>query len=163
MTQCTSTMRSFQPRATRGSTRFASVVFWSLMLTVVTGSGHPTWAQADADESSGNATNVSERSSGDPATSGGESNEQTETREDMATILTILLTGVALIGVALIAATMIWGAKLRRLARMQPSEATKLDELWYLKTPPPEESDGGTTKSPSSDHSSSAANEENAP
>jgi len=58
-------------------------------------------------------------------------------RQNLATILFMLLGGVCIVGIALIAGTMIWGAKLRRLARVPESGPTRQDELWYLKKPPP--------------------------
>ncbi|MGD9855040.1 MAG: hypothetical protein AB7U20_08820 [Planctomycetaceae bacterium] len=58
-------------------------------------------------------------------------------RQNLATILLLLLVGVCLIGAALITGTMVWAAKLRRLARGLHSGPTQQDALWYLKKPPP--------------------------
>lgn len=60
-----------------------------------------------------------------------------EQRQNLVTVMLMLLGGVCLVGVALIAGTMIWGAKLRRLARVPERHPTRQDDLWYLKKPSP--------------------------
>ena len=75
-------------------------------------------------------------------------------RQNLASVLTILLAGIGITGVMLIAATIIWGAKLRRIVRLPETGPTQQDELWYLKKPPPadagSERDVHTSDDPSS-------------
>jgi hypothetical protein len=44
---------------------------------------------------------------------------------------------IVVVGLALLAMTIVWGRSLRSLARRKPSPPTAPDPLWYLKTKPP--------------------------
>jgi hypothetical protein len=52
------------------------------------------------------------------------------------------LAGIAIIGIGLLAVTLLWGARLRRLNRKPLPNAPLKDELWFLRPPkgPPAES-----------------------
>lgn len=52
------------------------------------------------------------------------------------------LAGIAIIGIGLLAVTLLWGARLRRLNRKPLPNAPLKDELWFLRPPkgPPVES-----------------------
>lgn len=58
-------------------------------------------------------------------------------KENVVSILLMLLAGVGVMGVALIGMTMMWGAHARRVARTTDHPPTQQDELWYLRRPPP--------------------------
>lgn len=58
-----------------------------------------------------------------------------ERRQHTVAIGTLLLVGVAAIGLLLVAATLIWGAKVRRLSRGPHAEPTRSDDLWFLRKP----------------------------
>jgi hypothetical protein len=68
--------------------------------------------------------------------------EEKQRRRNVASVLVLLLVGVGLIGVLMIVAALMWGAKLRRLARDSAAGPTRQNELWYLKTPPPPDHGG---------------------
>jgi hypothetical protein len=44
---------------------------------------------------------------------------------------------IVVVGLALLSVVMVWGRRLRRLARGKPRSPTAPDPLWYLKTKPP--------------------------
>jgi len=49
----------------------------------------------------------------------------------------ILWCVIVFVGLALVAMVMIWGRRLRRAVRRQPTASTVPDPLWYLKKSPP--------------------------
>lgn len=51
----------------------------------------------------------------------------------------LLLACIVVVGVTLVGLTMVWGRRLRRIGRSDPSTPTNVDPLWYLKhdSPPP--------------------------
>jgi hypothetical protein len=42
--------------------------------------------------------------------------------------------GIALAGLALLTLIVLWGHRLRRIARASPQRPTQVDPLWYLRT-----------------------------
>ncbi len=112
---------------------------------ILSGALSPAFSRAEADFSSPPQGGVTIRDASEPAMPAvqdavddpAEVPSDEKRRENLAQVLLMLLAGVGLMGAAMIAATMIWGAKLRRTARLPESGPTQQDELWYLKSPPP--------------------------
>lgn len=78
-------------------------------------------------------------------------------KQDTATVGVLILVGVTAIGLLLIAGALIWGAKVRRLARTPTAEPTQQDDLWSLRKGAT--SDGTTTDDESADPPPSAPDE----
>lgn len=69
-----------------------------------------------------------------------EPQQQQQRRQTTFTAGVLLLIGVTTIGLLLIAAAIIWGAKVRRLVRRPDPPFSAPDQLWYLRKsagPPP--------------------------
>ncbi len=62
-------------------------------------------------------------------------------QQHLVSILMMMLAGIGIVGVAMISTAMIWGARLRRIARHTDHPPTQQDELWYMRRPPPEDVD----------------------
>lgn len=54
-------------------------------------------------------------------------------RQDVVTAALLVIGGIAAVGLFLMALTIFWGGRLRRLARRPLPEQSPIDELWYLK------------------------------
>jgi len=54
----------------------------------------------------------------------------------------LLLVGIAFVGLLLVGLTIVWGSRVRRLARRPLPEQSPVDELWYLKPKKPMLDDG---------------------
>ena len=74
-------------------------------------------------------------------------------KENVVSILLMLLGGVGIMGVALIGMTMIWGAHARRVARTTDHPPTQQDELWYLRRSPPDDPESDAPSSDTDDTS----------
>ena len=57
-----------------------------------------------------------------------------EQRENAVSAATMLILGIATIGVAMIGLTILWGVRIRRNLRRNESKSTPLDPLWYLRS-----------------------------
>jgi hypothetical protein len=78
---------------------------------------------------------------GEPQQSTLHDEQQQQRRQNTFTAGVLLLFGVTTIGLLLITAAVIWGAKVRRLARRAEPATERPDDLWYLrKTLPPDKS-----------------------
>lgn len=71
-----------------------------------------------------------------------EQQQQRQRRENTFTAGVLLLIGVVTVGLLLIAAAIVWGAKVRRLARHAERPSGRQDEFWYLR-PTSRPSEGG--------------------
>lgn len=118
------------------------------------------WARAgDVQDATANGSAAGEQRAAEHAAD--DAAEQLR-RHNLVSALFILLGGVCIVGVALIAGTIIWGAKFRRLARQPLAGPTRQDELWYLKKPsvtddrPPRDGNGGQPIQPSATDGRSA-------
>ena len=54
-------------------------------------------------------------------------------RQRVVTVAIYLLGGIVVGGLALIGLVLLWGVRMRRIARPSLPEQTEVDELWYLK------------------------------
>lgn len=79
--------------------------------------------------------------------------EQQQRRQNTFTAGVLLLLGVLAVGLLLMAAAIVWGAKVRRLARRPEPGSARPDELWYLRKtrPPPEPGTSPDEKPPADD------------
>lgn len=66
--------------------------------------------------------------------------KEQEKREQAATIGSILLIGVLILGFLTITIILFWGRATRRLAKSRSSKKTVIDPLWYLKSQKKKES-----------------------
>ncbi len=78
----------------------------------------------------------------------------------------LLLAGLIVLGLTLMAITVVWGARLRRIVRRPVEPSSKPDELWYLHRSartvgdsPPDDAADRQTLTPSSTSSETAAGE----
>jgi hypothetical protein len=62
-----------------------------------------------------------------------EQQQQLQRRQNTFTAGVLLLIGVVTVGLLLIAAAIVWGAKVRRLARHAEPPSGRQDDLWYLR------------------------------
>ncbi len=72
-----------------------------------------------------------------------------ERKQNLVSILWMLLGGVGILGVAMVGMALIWGSHARRLARHTDHRPTQQDEFWYLRTPPPPPEDSAMGSSTS--------------
>ncbi len=77
----------------------------------------------------------------------------------VATVAVYLLVGVAFVGLALLGLIVLWGNRLRRIARKLPPRQSQTDEFWYLRPkkeietnresqPPGSDANGKETQTP---------------
>lgn len=59
--------------------------------------------------------------------------DEQDRRQNTFTAGVLLLIGVTAIGLLLIAAAIVWGAKVRRMARRPEPRSSQRDDLWYLR------------------------------
>lgn len=85
--------------------------------------------------------------------------DEQQRREGTFTAGVLLLIGVTAVGLLLIAAAILWGAKVRRLVRRPQARSAKQDELWYLRKspPPPDSGDSADEEPPPADNPDSVA------
>lgn len=78
--------------------------------------------------------------------------DEQQRRQNTFTAGMLLLVGVLAVGLLLIAAAIVWGAKIRRLARRPEPGSARPDDLWYLRKPrPPPEPGPSTDENPLTD------------
>jgi len=73
----------------------------------------------------------------------------------------VALVGIACVGMMLILLAILWGHRVRRIIRRQPSKPTATDEFWYLR--PKRRGEGPPSASPSNSSSEDAPPCEDAP
>jgi len=86
-------------------------------------------AASDEDVSSDNAAPKSK-----PQHSQQPSPQKRQEGKKAASVAMLLLVGVMVVGILLVSCTMLWGYRLRRIARTKQPARTEFDELWYLKS-----------------------------
>ena len=139
-------IRTIARRSTRGACLPA------LCLTVFLIAGSATAAAQ-------HAAPITTQASADDGQSPAADKANRQSKRRVATVAVYLLAGIAFAGVALLGLVIVWGNRIRRIARTPLPRQSRTDELWYLRPkkeietkqaskPPESDANGEETQTP---------------